>query len=562
MDWKNLFQPHILERGYDYYCEGAVSNLETYPNAVTARVEGSKYYNVEISLENGEISDIYCSCPYADGGGHCKHMAAVLYAWEDMPSQKFSAQDSDLFAKARTADTRKKKLAAVQALMEEADISVVKAYLTSLLMENEKLLMRFHSMVREKGRKEDIRHYIRQVDALVNRYLGSNYYISYYEADSFVSELEDILDEDVRRMMDDGQYENAFQLMNHIFLQAGEADMDDSSGGILRLAEQIYQMWLELLEKVSADEKQRMFQWFTGHLDGSVIDYLEENIERIVMEEFREEEYIQPKLLFVQKMIQESESPDSGWTQSYRAGNWAVHYLQLLEAQKCSGEEIENFCRSHWKNASVRKYYIDRCIHTGEYASALKALDESIALDQQHRGSIAEYSRKKKEIYLLQGNQDAYIRQLWELLLQQTPGDLDTFRELRDQYGADEWIAQREEIFRRLPAYAHIEQLYQEEKLHDKLLDFVLQSAGIQTLLQYTDDLKQHYPDELLQKYRDELNQLATYSGDRRKYQEFVSILRTMQKISGGAKAVDEIVAEWKIQYKNRPAMMDELRKL
>ena len=28
MNWKKLFATHILERGYDYYCDGAVENME------------------------------------------------------------------------------------------------------------------------------------------------------------------------------------------------------------------------------------------------------------------------------------------------------------------------------------------------------------------------------------------------------------------------------------------------------------------------------------------------------------------------------------------------------
>lgn len=38
-------------------------------------------------------------------------------------------------------------------------------------------------------------------------------------------------------------------------------------------------------------------------MDGSVIDYLEEYIEQIIMEEFKEPEYEQDKLSFMEEMI-------------------------------------------------------------------------------------------------------------------------------------------------------------------------------------------------------------------------------------------------------------------
>lgn len=35
-----------------------------------------------------------------------------------------------------------------------------------------------------------------------------------------------------------------------------------------------------------------------------------------------------------------------------------------------------------------------------------------------------------------------------------------------------------------------------------------------------------------------------------------------MKSITGGDKVVDEIIKKWKIQYKNRSAMLDELNRV
>jgi len=50
MDWKKLFAIHILERGYDYYCENAVENLAIKADIIRADVMGSEDYEVEIKL--------------------------------------------------------------------------------------------------------------------------------------------------------------------------------------------------------------------------------------------------------------------------------------------------------------------------------------------------------------------------------------------------------------------------------------------------------------------------------------------------------------------------------
>lgn len=566
MNWKKLFAIHILERGYDYYCDDAVENMEISDDIIRADVIGSEDYEVEISLSNGEVTDMYCSCPYALDGRNCKHMAAVLYEWSENGAEEKkdeeNAINTDLFQPAYTVKSHKKKLTAVEGLVSGANEEDVRSFLAAVLAEDEKLLLRFHNIINKQVTREDINNYIRQVDIIADRYMGRNHFISYYEADGFISELEEIIDEDVRRMIDNGNYLSAFEVMNYIFVLIGDVDMDDSDGGTGMLADRIYQLWLELLVKVSSKEKRKMFDWFTSHLDGSVIDYLEEYIEQIIMGEFEEKEYEQAKLDFIEDMIARSERKDSDWSRDYGVGKWAVRYLEMLQEKKASDEQIEEVCKRYWKNSSVRRYYVDICMKKKEYDHVLQILDECILLDKQYRGLISEYSEKKKEIYLLQGNKSAYIEQLWKLVLEHEAGDLELYRELKKQYTADEWLVKREEIFGKLPAYAHVEKLYKEEKLYDRLLVYVLNSPGLYALQEYEKVLKKEYPEQILNKYNDEVSKMAVHTSDRKNYTHLVSLLRKMQQIKGGSKLVEQIVVEWKIKYKNRPAMMDELRKL
>lgn len=393
-------------------------------------------------------------------------------------------------------------------------------------------------------------------------WIGRNDFISYDEADDFIWELNRIINEDVRRMVDNGNYLSAFEVMNYVYVLIGEVAIDDSAGGVGMLADEIYELWLTLLDKVSPEDKKKMFDWFTAHLDGSIIDYLEEHIEQIIMEEFEEKEYEQAKLDFVEAMIARSEQKDSDWSRDYCVGKWAVRYLEMLKVKKASKEQIEEVFRRYWNNSTVRRYYVDMKMKRKEYDCALQALDESIVLDKPFGGLIAEYSEKKKEIYQLQGNRKAYIEQLWKLVLEHKAGDLELYKELREQYTAEEWLEKREKVFKKLPAHARIQRLYKEEKLYDRLLTCVLNSPGLYTLQEYENILKKEYPEQILDKYRAEVNKMAVHTSDRKHYSYLVSLLRRMQRMKGGTRVVEKIVGDWKVRYKNRPAMMDELRKL
>ena len=576
MNWQKLFASHILERGYDYYCDGAVENIEIGRDDLRADVVGTEDYEVEISLNDGKVTDMYCSCPYAAGGNNCKHMAAVLYEWtadimdEDEPEDTDNedmdddadAESMDLFEPAVTVCDYKKKSAAVEKLVTSAERDIVQAFLVSVLAEDKKLLLRFRNMVNKCATNEDVEDYFEQIDEIADRYLGRDHFINYYQAYDFMLELEEIIDKDVRRMIDNGSHISAFHVMNHIFVLLGNVDMDDSGGETSMLAEQIYQLWLELLTKVNTQDKRKMFIWFTTHMDGSVIDYLEEYIEQIIMEEFKEPEYEQDKLSFMEEMIEKAEKKDSGWSRDYAVGKWTVTYLKTLEEKNAPEDQLEEICKKYWNNSGVRRYYIDRYFEKKEYDRVLQVLDESIELDKAYRGQVLEYNQKKKEIYRLQGNKSAYIEQLWKLVLEQSAGDLDIYKELKAQYSEKEWLIKREELFKKLPANAHIDRLYKEEKLYDRLLAYVLKSSGLYAVQSYENVLKKEYPKQILSKYQDEVNKMASCTGNRKHYADLVALLRRMKRIKGGSEIVETIVEEWKIKYRNRPAMMDELSKL
>lgn len=84
MNWKHLFSKTILDRGKRYYNWNAVDDIEIRNGQCNAFVVGSREYQVSIWKKANYQLGMSCSCPYAQGGGRCKHMAAVCYELDDM----------------------------------------------------------------------------------------------------------------------------------------------------------------------------------------------------------------------------------------------------------------------------------------------------------------------------------------------------------------------------------------------------------------------------------------------------------------------------------------------
>ena len=78
--WQRRFSHKILERGYQYYEDELVDEMQTEQEITTATIKGSKPYHVQVRYQNGHLSWATCDCPYARNGRYCKHEAALLYA--------------------------------------------------------------------------------------------------------------------------------------------------------------------------------------------------------------------------------------------------------------------------------------------------------------------------------------------------------------------------------------------------------------------------------------------------------------------------------------------------
>ena len=80
------FEDHIdeviLERGKNYIKSGAVHMIKQSKSYVEAKCEGTDRYTVTMELENKEVIDHECNCPF-EYGPFCKHKAAVLYLIRD-----------------------------------------------------------------------------------------------------------------------------------------------------------------------------------------------------------------------------------------------------------------------------------------------------------------------------------------------------------------------------------------------------------------------------------------------------------------------------------------------
>ena len=93
LNWQRLFDPEILQRGREYYKKNKVRSLIQDGERYYAAVEGTEEYQVEILIQDSEVTEMQCECPWAEKGNTCKHEAATLY--EIVAREKPSAERAE-----------------------------------------------------------------------------------------------------------------------------------------------------------------------------------------------------------------------------------------------------------------------------------------------------------------------------------------------------------------------------------------------------------------------------------------------------------------------------------
>ena len=389
--WQHLFQKHILERGLAYYIRGLVGDLYVDEDTIKAFVYGTEEYSVFIDINDGEVIDMECDCPYAFDGSYCKHMAAVLFCAEDEGEDHIN-REKTVEGTIMGDKTKPEAKIDIDDLVREADETLVRNFLIYILKDNEKLLNRFKSATCREISQADMKRYKNQINRVFRRYAGKHDFIDYYNAGAFISELMEFLCNDIQIMLDNKHYEEVFELTNHIFIKIDNQNMDDSDGGIGIIAEICLEIWQEILAYCDMDLKRKMFSWYTNHLDGSVTYYMEGYIEQILFDNFMEEEFIEAKLKFAEYKIALCKREEDSWQYRYNLGKWVLRYIDILKEQEVAQDIIDEYCIKNLESDTVRKYYVESCIKRKKYDTAIRVLTEGKQADKGLPGLVADYS--------------------------------------------------------------------------------------------------------------------------------------------------------------------------
>ena len=554
-DWKDLFQEHILDRGESYYFDGAVLELHKTEHGYHGVVEGTEDYEVDIEMEGGRICEMYCSCPYAEGGNNCKHMAAVLFEIEEQ-------SEEDILTEETCQDDQEQE---VEEIIERIPEEELRSFVKEIAAQNSEirniLMTRYAVKIDEK--QMDL---LKQgVNQHVWEYGDRSGYIDYRNAWDFCWALENYLEDKVDTLIDRKCYRQAFELTNYVFRTIGNIDIDDSDGGTSQVANACYDKWKEILENCSEEEKNEMFSWFMSHLSCNyVIDYLEDYMEDFLTHEFQNREMLEKMLKDLDERIEmQALSTDCGSTWSVRHGyeNNIIKRLELMERLDFPEEEIREYRRRHWRFSAVRELEIQENLDNGNLDEAIRILQESKTLDKEYPGLVARYSEQLISIYETQPDKEGYKKELLYYVFECPQNNLVHIYKLKEICTDKEWEDYRKQILKNPKNYNILYPFMEKEGMYESMLECIRKETFIYNLDKYEKVLKEKFPDQVRDIYISYLRHEAERAGNRKRYRELMKYLKKIRRYPGGKEKASEIAENWRGMYYRRTAMMDEMRK-
>ena len=511
----------ILERGYEYFEDERVSEPRINGNHYTFAVDGSERYCVEMDVEDGNVTDYECDCPY-DMGPVCKHIAACLYFLEDASA----ASNPDASAPTNT------------------DTTPANSY--------EQRIAKAVKLAR-------------------NRY-G---FISYEESADLAETLRGFLDEAESAISARECLDICLPLLDWTFDAMESADdsdgefcslMDDTIdaiGGALLYDDVPQSVCNHAIDYCLKRFREGKFAYYGWHSD--LLDLAAQAAESAG------DKAAADKVLAA---IDEAFPPE------YNAGNWrdttdfdkaiaAKHKLLLLLS---SPAEAENFLQEHIGNERLRRYAIERAFSQRDYREVYRLADGGAKFDAKDKpGLLNTWLEFKMKAALLLEDEPTVVSVAQDLWIDGRGGCYlegcripDYYAFLKERIPAQRWPAFMSAFIDRYERESHYlsdsyaDILVREERW-DKLLAYVSKAYRPDTLKKYEKYLKADYRREILDLYKGYVyNGMSGNKLERRVYQRACACLRHMKKLGAHAE-VAAIKADLLSRYPRRPALIDEL---
>ncbi|TKG90743.1 hypothetical protein EYV94_23045 [Puteibacter caeruleilacunae] len=550
----------ILDRGRAYLERRKIIELdECNLGDWYAQVEGN-YGDYEVTIvfdENDNVTTYGCDCPH--DADICKHIAAVALA---IKGDQVSPKDSD--HKLQTEDWTQ--------LIEDATLEELRSFMLDYGYQNKDFRHQVQlTFAKPSSDQNDnnIPYYRQQISEVFENYT----YKGYIDYDHSFNATHDV--SNFQRKADyyysTGTLNEAFSISAAIAEESIKVIeyMDDSAGGCGDLIVESFEVVRNVLKSTPSSElKETIFNWLRQQMQNSDYDNygVGDILEQLFFDAAIALEKVKIAYQFIDNRLIDLKKKDD-WSSEYALKKYLGRKIELLQSEGRT-DEAEQIIDDHLKYKEFRQIRVDQALSGEDHKKAEKLILEGIkdAERDNTRGIVHQWKDQLLELYKQRKEAFKFNKLVRELFVENS-SDIEYFKLYKQTSPREGWKERRDKLIAELKdkknghirgiSLDNMAGIYIEEEMIDELFELVRLSLDLETIIKYTEYLKEKYSSELLDCYKVAIEGKAERAG-RSVYRDLVRYLKAMSKLKDGMPAAKALKNSLLEKYKNRPAMSDE----
>lgn len=554
-EFEQIVDEKILKRGLAYFNKGAIVDLSEISNGeYEAIVSGTEEYTVQLKMSNNTVKEHFCDCPY-DMGPVCKHIVAVI----------FHLQQVELgLGQTRTDVPKKKKTKSVAQQVKELLKTITHEELIEFIQENTRkdkkfrnyFLASFGHLAQDHSKE----FYQKQIHSILQTAAGRDGWIGWSDMRYVVDTTEPFL-ENAEKYLANNSFENVFFIGTALLEEMTEAFQygDDSNGDLGYFVESSMELLARLAQEALPEElKVELFEYCISAFKKGLFSGWDWHL----------------GILKIGGNLLEVESDADRVLDCLDTvhGDYEREYAQLFKLEilrKFKDEKVaEKFIDDHISNSQIRTDEIQKAFKRNDYKRVIKLSNDGIICDEKDKpGLVKNWYNWLLKIAQVQKDLPRIIEHSRLLLIDDFHPEQDYYQILKDNIKADKWQQFLEEIIVEVTPKSRwtysslIRNIYIREEWWDRLLIMLKENLSLGNIEQNEKYLAGKYSSELVDLYTENIANYVHKNVGRDHYQTACRYLRRMKKLGGNEK-VKELVENFRTEYPQRRALMDELNKV
>lgn len=586
-NFQDFIPSRIYWRGVDYQESGAVTQLqEKSAGTWHATVLGTENYNVTVRIgQNGALT-WSCDCPY--DGSMCKHVVATLLEINDRTSGNDS--DDDEFEDDYDADfeivfddddsddndddgddTSLSSDPELERLLALATVNDLKAFIRQRSTSDSSLRRAVieHLQSLYLDQPDDVAiDYEQKVDMAISSCIATHRArYGYYEVtdwEEVVGQANDLLDEG-ENLLKAGNARAAVaiavQLFKSIDKMADESIAYEEESDIGGVCDRAGNLLLQAIVRpgIDSDCRSSVLESIKALTSSELCDYycnFDNLLQQLTVLTLQGDDAIK----FVDQMI-------ASHAGKYSQCDYIKQKIDLLE-QLGRHDEAERTIDQYIETPQIRQLRVDRLVAAQHYEEALRVIDDGIAvaIERQHNGTAADWTKRKLAIYEALGDTEQQINVCRELFVRRS--DIERYRKLRSLIPAKQWPQFLAELLTDaglvINGYSdyRLAEILIEEGDHDKLFDYVSQikKGRLDEAIRCAIHLRNTHSKQLLALLQQDIRDYAATHVGESHYRKLADALRVVGGLPNCRAAAAALRTELCSTYARRRSMVEILR--